>query len=318
MTSVASPKRTIAARPSANLPFWLRRKTRPVPLVRPTPRELRWWVGVVWLLLSVMLLGFVGHVALFGILQHARIQAVGYQELRQSLAAATTPTGQLDVNENQVVPGTPGALLSINRIHLSEVVRQGSSSDITRLGVGHRRDTVMPGQAGTSILCGRQASYGGPFGGLSALVPGDTITVTTGQDTFTFTVFGIRRPGDLQPQALTPGTGRLELVTADGPPLAAASVVYVDASLKGKPADAPRSVMATKALDPSELVMAADSSALLPFLFTLQWLAIAAIVARWLLTRWGRWQTWIVATPALLALATATADNAIALLPNLI
>jgi sortase A len=318
MIAAVAPKPVAAPRPNANLPFWLRRKTRPTPLIRPTPREARWWIAVIWLLLSALLLGFVGHVALFGILQHARVQAVGYQELRTSLAGATTPTGQLDVNENPVALGTPVALLTINRIHLDEVVRQGSDSSITRLGVGHRRDTVMPGQAGTSILYGRQSTYGGPFGGLPTVVPGDTITVTTGQDTFNFTVFGVRRPGDPQPQPLASGGGRLELVTADGPPLAAASVVYIDASLKGKPAETPRAVMATKALDPSELVMASDSSALLPFLFTIQWLAIAAIFARWLLTRWGHWQTWIVAAPVLLALATATADNAIALLPNLI
>lgn len=301
------------------LPFWLRApRRRPPRPPRPTPRDARWWVGVVWLILSVLLLGFVAHVALFGILQHARNQATGYGELRSSLAKAETPLGQLDLNEHLVAPGTPIALITISKIGLTEVVRQGTSSDVTRLGVGHRRDTVLPGQEGTSILFGRQSAYGGPFGSLAALVPGDEITVTTGQETSTFTVFGLRRAGDPLPQALATNTGRLELVTADGPPLASSGVLYVDASLKGKPAETPAVVFGERALDPNEQVMATDPSGWLPLLFIFQWLVVTAAVTRWLVQKWGRWQTWIVAAPVLLVLGATTADCAMALLPNLI
>ncbi len=301
------------------LPFWLRapRKRPPRP-PRPTPRDARWWVGVVWLVLSVLLLGFVAHVALFGILQHARNQASGYDELRTSLAKAETPLGQLDLNKHLVAPGTPIALISIPKIGLTEVVRQGTSSDVTRLGVGHRRDTVLPGQEGTSVLFGRQSAYGGPFGALAALVPGDTITVTTGQETHTFTVFGLRRAGDPLPQSLAPKKGRLELVTADGPALASSGVLYVDASLKGTPSETPAVVFGERALDPNEQVMATDTSGWLPLLFIFQWLVVAAAVTRWLVQKWGRWQTWIVAAPVLLVLGASTADCAMALLPNLI
>ena len=31
------------------------------------------------------------------------------------------------------------------------------------------------------MILGRQAAYGGPFGGLASLAPGDPITVVTGQ-----------------------------------------------------------------------------------------------------------------------------------------
>lgn len=311
----------IASAPTAppKLPFWLRPPANRRPKKpRPTPREGRWWIGVVWLMLSVLLLGFVAHVALFGILQHARNQAAGYDELRTSLAKAETPLGQLDLNENLVAAGTPIALLKIPKLGVSELVRQGTSSDITRLGVGHRRDTPMPGQSGTSILFGRQSSYGGPFGVLSALVPGDTITVTTGQQTHTFTVFGLRRPGDPLPQKLVGNVGRLELITADGLPLAPSGVLYVDATLKGAPSETPANVFTERALDPDEKVMATDANGWLPLLFIFQWLAIAAVLTRWLLQKWGRWQTWIVAAPVLLILGATTADCAMALLPNLI
>jgi LPXTG-site transpeptidase (sortase) family protein len=267
---------------------------------------------------SVIMLGFVAHVALFGILQHARNQAAGYDQLRTSLAKAETPLGQLDLNQQLVAPGTPIALISIPKLGLDEVVRQGTSSDVTRLGVGHRRDTPMPGQAGTSILFGRQSAYGGPFGALSALVPGDTIEVTTGQETRTFTVFGLRRPGDPLPVPLASNAGRLELVTADGIALAPSGVLYVDAKLKGTPSESPASVFSERALDPSETVMGVDSNGWLPLLFILQWLVVASVLTRWLLQKWGRWQTWVIAAPVLLVLGATTADCAMALLPNLI
>ena len=305
--------------PPPPLPFWLRppanrRPKRP----RPTPRQARWWIGVVWLVLSVLLLGFVAHVTLFGILQHARNNAAGYDELRVSLAKAETPLGQLDLNKKLVADGTPIALLKIPKLGLSEVIRQGTTPDVTRLGIGHRRDTPLPGQAGVSMLFGRQSAYGGPFGGLTALVPGDKITVTTGQETHTFTVFGLRRPGDPLPETLAAKAGRLELVTADGPPLISSGALYVDADLKGTPSETPRSVLTSRALDPAELVMGTDDSGWLPLLFTFQWLAVASALTLWLVQKWGRWQTWIVAAPVLLVLGATTADFAMALLPNLI
>ena len=219
---------------------------------------------------------------------------------------------------NALLAGTPIALIKIPKLGLSEVVRQGTTSEVTRLGVGHRRDTPLPGQTGTSILFGRQSAYGGPFGGLAALVPGDTIRVTTGQDTRTFTVFGLRRPGDPLPETLAAGAGRLELVTADGPPLASDGVLYVDATLRGKPSATPASVITSRALDPAEKVMGSNDDGWLPLLFTFQWLAIASVLTRWLVQKWGRWQTWIVAAPVLLVLGASTADCAMALLPNLI
>ena len=64
--------------------------------------------------------------------------------------------------------------------------------------------------------------------------------------------------------------------------------------------------------------MQTDPNALLPFLFGLQWLAIATGLVLWLARKWGRWQTWIVGLPVLLVLGATTADSAIGLLPNLL
>ncbi len=312
---------TPAPAPAANgLPFWLRapRRQQPKPATTLTMRDPRWWIGVVWLGLSVLLLGFVGHATLFGILQHDRSQADGYQQLRISLAKAETPLGQLDLSEELVDPGTPVALVTIEAIGLNEVIRQGTSPDVLRDGAGHRRDSVMPGQEGTAVLYGRQSTYGGPFGQLAALIPGDEIEVTTGQGTFTYEVLGLRRAGDPLPVPLGDDEGRLQLVTAEGPALAPQGALYVDATLDGRPTETPGFSFTSAVLNEGEGVMESDPSSLLPLLFTFQWFAVAIVVARWLFRAWGRWQTWTVAGPVLLVLSAATADRAMALLPNLI
>ena len=275
-------------------------------------------MGVIWLLLSALLLGFVTHVTIIGSLQHSRSQYVMYQQLRSELALAITPLGQLDVDGQLVANGTPLGLISIDRLGISEVFVQGTTpADLTK-GPGHRRDTVLPGQEGTSIIMGRQATYGGPFGSLSALIPGDEITVTTGQGESTYTVFGVRREGDLLPEALGSGEGRLELITANGVPLAPSGALHIDASLESDANETPSPVFTKEVLDPSELEMGGDSEGWFPLLFWLQWLTVAVIALRWVRGRWGMWQTWMIAVPVVLALGAATANAAMTILPNLL
>jgi len=319
------PKQTSAAKkaPSASsLPFWLRNppKNRRVRKPPPTPREARWWAGVVWLLLSTLLLGFVAHVALVGSLQHARSQYTLYQELRQTLALATAPLGQLDVNGVLVAEGTPIGFMTIDtpNFTLNQVLVQGTTGGILAQGPGHRRDTVMPGQAGTSIIMARQATYGGPFGYVGSLEPGDVITVTTGQGESRFEVIGLRRAGDLLPQPLKAGEGRLELITADGIPLTPSGALYVDATLVTEVKQTPSPVFTKEVLSPAEFPMAGDPAGILPTLFWSQLLLAAVFGLRWVRSRWGMWQTWIVSVPILLALGAATANSAMTLLPNLL
>ena len=307
------------ARPSP-LPFWLRtppRKAR-TRAPAPSPRQIRWWIGVVWFLIAGLLLGFVGHVTGVGVLQHLRSQHLLYEQLRTDLAKAVTPLGQLDFNEKLVPFGTPIGVITIPQIGLSEVIVQGTRPTDLTSGPGHRRDTVYPGQVGTSVLMGRQTTYGGPFGALKALVPGDKIFVVTGQGVQQFTVFGIRRSGDLLPAPISPGEGRLELVTADGLPLLPSGTLHIDATLSSKVMETPSPVFTKEVLDPGELELADDASSLFSTFFWLQWLVVAAIVLRWARGRWGIWQTWIVGIPLMLALGAATADSAISTLANLL
>ncbi len=313
----AIPPRT----PPPKLPFWLRRPPKDRESKKTatrSPRDARWWVGVVWFIVAGLLLGFVGHVVIVGVLQHARSQHLLYEQLRGDLAEAITPLGQLDFDEKLVKNGTPIAVIEIPSIGVTEVIVQGTRpSDLTG-GPGHRRDTVYPGQEGTSVVMGRQATYGGPFSRINQLVPGDQIRVTTGQGVQEFEVFGVRQEGDLLPEPLDDGEGRLELVTADGVPLAPSGVLYVDAALTSEIQETPSPVFTKEVLDESELALASDSTSWFASLFWFQWLVFAAIALRWARGRWGVWQTWIVGVPLLLALGAATADAAISTLANLL
>lgn len=322
MTAVAPPLAPHPPRPRSaapRLPFWLRaprRKQARPPA--PTPRDARWWVGVVWLVLSALLLGLVAHVAIVGSLQHARSQQLLYQQVRTDLANAVTPLGQLTVDEEIVPNGTPIALLEIGRLGISEVVVQGTTSADLAAGPGHRRDTVFPGQEGTSVIMGRQSTYGGPFAALHSLVPGDVITVTTGQGVQRYEVFGVRREGDLLPEPLASGEGRLELITADGLPLAPSGTLHIDASLESNPEDTPSPVFTEHALEPAEWQMASDPGGLFAMVFWLQWLTIAVVAVRWARAHTGIWQLWTIAFPVLLVLGAATASAAMTALPNLL
>lgn len=288
------------------------------PAVKLAPRGATWWLGAVVLTLAVLLLSFVAYATTFSWLQYNSAQGLEYNQLRSTLAQATTPVGQLDNNGVLVSPGTPVALLSIPSIGLSEVVGEGTTGSLLRSGPGHRRDTVMPGQAGVSVIMGRQTTFGGPFGSIGQLVPGSTITVTTGQGLNTFRVIDVRHQNDPAPVALPAGAGRLELITADGLPLLPAGGLYVDAELVSKVQTTPTLVMSYPALPVEERAMGQDPSAwgVAGAAFVL--FVLAGLVLLWLWRTWGRRQAWLIGVPVMVVLAATVADQVLNALPNLI
>jgi sortase A len=291
---------------------------RPQVPVKFAPRDARWGAGAVIIACSLLLLGFVGQVVIGSGLQHQRAALVGYGALRVSLAKGETPVGQLDVNSELVAAGTPVALLQIPKLGVTEVVGEGTAASVLRSGPGHRRDTVMPGQVGTSVILGRQIGYGGPFQNLSKLVPGDELTVTTGQGVNTYRIFSLRRSGDPLPAAIATGEGRLELDTADGLPLFPIGVLHVDAVLISAAQPASARVMTYPALPAAERVMGADSTAWPAALAALFAFGVGIAAVRWLWRRWGWRQAWLVGVPVLLALGVACSDLIVDALPNLL
>jgi sortase A len=305
---------------SRGKPRWLAavlRHTRPTP-ARPTPRDARWAAGAILTAVSVLLLGFVAQVSVFSSLQHQRDLVTGYADLRTSLAKGEAPVGQLDANAALVAPATPVALLQIAKLGLSEVVREGTTADVLRSGPGHRRDTVMPGQAGTAVIMARQTSYGGPFAHLGRLIPGDELTLTTGQGVQTYRVFSLRRAGDPQPKQASAGEGRLELLTADGLALFPSGVLHVDAALVGTVQPASSRVMAYAALPSSERAMGSDQSAWPLAVLAVLGLILVMAAIQQLWRRWGWRLAWLIGIPVLLALGTISCDLIINALPNLL
>lgn len=274
--------------------------------------------GATLCVLAAVLFGFAANLTVVGHLQHARDQQVAHDDLREQLALGTAPVGQRTFDGKPLEPGAPVALLRIPVLGLEEVVAEGTTSTVLMSGPGHRRDTPLPGQAGTSVVMGRQWGYGGPFGGLHNLPTGSRIDVTTGQATSTYEVTGIRRAGDALPPALTAGEGRLTLFTATGGPYTPSGVLRVDAKLVTPVQPSPPRVLRTGWIADSEQALGGEDGAWLRVFLWTQALLVAALLTVGAHRVWGRWQTWACGLPLLAALGLADAGALTALLPNLL
>ena len=93
-------------------------------------------------------------------------------------------------------------------------------------------------------------------------------------------------------------------------------VLRVDADETSKPVTSP-GVLLQSYLSPTENAMATDQGAWLPIVLWGQLLVLIAFALSWLWTAWGKWQTWVIAVPAIGFLVLSIADQATRLLPNL-
>lgn len=253
------------------------------------------------------------HLLLLAQVSHDRAQDLLFGEFRVQLAAATAPV------DGTAEAGSPVAILRIPALRLEEVVVEGTAPGDLFAGPGHRRDTVLPGQVGTSVVFGRAATYGAPFGDLAELRAGNRIEVVMGQGEVTFEVLGVRRGGDPLPQPRDPKAARLTLVTAEGAGRLAGfrpgETLYVDAEA---PAGLPSPGGYSPAVPESEEAMARGVESLPTLclgLALLTALTLAVIAAR---LRWSLGLVWVVAAPVAIALAWFTTDAAMRVFPNLI
>jgi len=286
------------------------RPASPTPIgasAMPPRRGLLVWCLASLCVLAVWLL-FYGLV--LSSLQESRAQTVSYSQLREQLALQTAPLG------GSLKPGQPVALLSAPALGLNDlVVSEGTASADLFSGPGHRRDTVLPGQTGVSVIYGRARFFGGPFGQISSAKVGDKIVATTGQGVFDFSIISVRRPGDPLPAALAGGASRLTLVTADGG-VAPAGPVFVDAALLGEAQPSPG--LSIRVPPQAERAMQGDPSSLQALALYLPLLGIALVVVLWMWFGWGKWQAWIVGISLGLALMWLVSGPIFALLPNLL
>ena len=286
-------------------------------LSAPKGAQLGGGAGFALVLVGLVLIGFVVQAVGVSQLRHSRDQTLLYDQFRYSLADATAPVAQVD-SEGKLYPlGTPVAIVAIPKLGVNEVVLEGTTSRTMLSGPGHRRDTALPGQAGSSVIMGRQGSYGGPFRHITSLVKGDTITTTTGQGIATYTVDAVRYAGDPQPLAPDAGKGRLTLVSASGPTFLPDGVVRVDATLTSAPFVTPRAALLVGSISSSEQALGGDESGALPLLLILELAVVAVLAFTLALRRWGRWHTWVVAVPVTIVIGCTLAEQLTVLLPNL-
>ena len=262
-----------------------------------------------WMLLQLLVLGGASE---------ARSQHLLYAEYRSQLAQATAPTGALDYLGKPLAPGSPVALLSIPQLGLQQVVVDGTAPGDLTNGPGHLRSTPLPGQAGISVVMGRASTYGGPFRHISSLAVGTQVIVQNAEGRVVYEVTGVRRAGDPIPAPPTGKEGRLTLVSAVGRPgvlggLQPTEAVYVDATTK----KATPAGYVGGAVPAAEQVMGRDVSALPTLVLLLAALVAAVLAISVARRRFPLALVWVFAVPTVMALAWATTDQVVRLLPNL-
>lgn len=188
---------------------------------------------------TVIIFGFFGNLFVLSHLQHEVSQQQLSNQFREQLALATAPVSEGDQDLILLPNGAPVALLSIPDLGISEVVVEGTDAASLKKGPGHRRDTVLPGQAGISVVMARAAAYGGPFGNIQSLQPGTRVNVITGQGYHVYSIIGVRYAGDPGPAEPAEGVGRLVLETARGGPYTPDGILRVDAQLVSTSKTAP-------------------------------------------------------------------------------
>lgn len=266
---------------------------------------------------AALFIGFVFHLAVFSNLAEHRDQSELFTTFRSELAFGTAPIGQVSSQGRLLSEGDPVALIVIPSLGIDDTVVEGTSGAALLHGPGHRRDTPLPGQQGVSVVYGRQAAYGGPFGDIAKLKAGATITTTTGQGQATYRVIDVRYAGDKAPALPSANAGRLTLVSATGVPFLSGSVVRVDADLVGKAYPTPVPVLRPGSLTAAEDPMSSDPSGWLQLFLWGELALIVTVAVVVAYRRWGTWHTWIVALPLALLIGTEMAKQVVIVLPNL-
>jgi len=256
------------------------------------------------LLLGGLLVGFALYLTIGSGLAAHRTQDVLYAGLRTDLQGATVPV-------SGVIPaGTPLGVVAVPSLGLEQVFVEGSTSEQTRSGPGLSSSSVLPGQAGVSVLVGHRSTSGAAFADLDQLRPGDPIDVTTGQGTFHYVV-DLVRTSDAPATQVRVVPSRLTLVTAD-PAYTPSRTLMVSARLRGKALPAATGTAAIAAEQPGH----GTSAGLVPLLLWSQLLLLVSVVATWAALRFSRAAVWLAAVPVLLAVLWHVFENLALLLPN--
>lgn len=285
-------------------------EARPPARKRPrAPRERQPFntgtaIAVVLILVSALVVLFAGYLFFGSSLQQARTQDVLYDEIQTGLAQATVPVGGV------IAPGTPVGVLEIPDLGLEQVIIEGSASEQTISGPGLQLDSVLPGQAGVSVLVGRRATFGAPFAQLDELQIGSRINVTTGQGQFVYVV-DVVRTSDAPETQIQSVASRLSLVTSD-PAITPSRSLVVSAQLDGEALPASTGVTAPI----NNQAGKGSTGRGVALLLWSQLLLVVSGLVTWGAVRMPGRALWIGAVPVLVAILWNVFENLAVLLPN--
>ena len=114
-----------------------------------------------------------------------RDEAAFRSQQKQHEQQAAQPRSPEPVRPPKPGPGDVVARLSIQRIHLRAMVREGSDDNTLDVALGHVRGTAMPGQRGNVAVAGHRDRL---FRRLAEVAKDDEIQLQTPAATFTYQV----------------------------------------------------------------------------------------------------------------------------------
>jgi hypothetical protein len=264
------------------------------------------------IMVTILCIGLVVQLTLVSQWIQRATQVSLFNQFRTELALGTAPLG---ASHPRVAIGAAIAEITIPSIGVKQVVVEGTTSAALAKGPGLLPSTVFPGGAGSSVIMGRAASYGGPFGRIDQLVPGSRITVVTQVGRAVFKVVGVRYAGQ-KIKEVAPGHARLALQSATGPKFAPTGVVTVYADKIGPALAAQRP--AVEVVPPDQEPLGIDAAAVSGLLLWLMVLAVVLAGAIWTWHRRGHAQAWIVFTAPLALIWFLVGDQVLRMLPNLL
>lgn len=214
------------------------------------------------------------------------------------------------------VPGSAVGILVIPAVRGQWAVVEGAGPDQTIQGIGHVPGTAGLGQPGNAAVVGRRNGYGGPFGNLADLRPGDRIVTATIEGQSVYRVVSVRQvtlTASTTTGVFGPSThNQLTLVTSSSDlPWNTGGAVVVVARMQGLPYEP----TPQESMSPNQLGNSGDGGALAGFILAL--LAVGALLvgAVALYRRSSTRSAYLLTTAPLIACTVLAAEAATRLLP---
>jgi sortase A len=282
---------------------------RPARTFRVPEIPFRQLAGLALVGIGVLIALFLVYLFAFTPLSASRNQ----QRLAQSLTG--TPLFRYSLVAGHTPPeGSAVGVLEIPALQLNQIVIQGTSAADLMNGPGLMLGSALPGTPGNAVIAGRRVTFGGPFGALGQLRPGDRIRAVDGAGTFTYRVSKVETVTAGQRDVITPTTtNRMTLITSDSTFLPNGRLVVL-AKLVGRPVAAGTS--GNIAVPSYELGLSGDpvagGLAVMWSLLTIA-LLIGAGLAVW---RWRRpWLIYLFTAPIVVACGLFACESVARALP---